>query len=246
VKLLVANWKMNLPPEGVGEWCDRVAAASSDVIFGVAPPFPYLQACGSRDSIFVAAQNCSEHPKGAFTGETSASMLAAFGASMVIVGHSERRSLFGETPEVIGEKIDRVLEAGLRPLLCVGEAEEIRLAGGTEQLIEQQLRAALRDRPVEGLVVAYEPVWAIGTGRNATAEIVGETHAAIRRMLVSAGNGPALILYGGSVTPENAAQLADVAEVGGFLVGGASLFSDRFIAIGDALRRTASEPAQKG
>lgn len=244
--MLVANWKMNLPSEGVREWCDRVAAVTSDVLFGVAPPFLYLQACGSRDSIFVAAQNCSEHAEGAFTGETSASMLAAFGASMVIVGHSERRTLYGESPDVIGEKITRAIESGLRPLLCVGESEEVRLAGGTAKLIGDQLRAALQGRRIEGLVIAYEPVWAIGTGRNATPEVVSETHEAIRTMLVESGNEAAPILYGGSVTPANATQLADVNEVAGFLVGGASLFSDRFIAIGESLRRGGAGQAQKG
>jgi triosephosphate isomerase (TIM) len=238
--MVAANWKMNLPPEGVEAWVKSAAGweQSELVSIVVAPPFPFLPEVVrlAEEGIEVAAQNLAEHESGAFTGEVSGGMLRQAGCSCVIVGHSERRQLYGETDALVGRKLRAATGAGLTPIFCIGETKEVRDAGGTRALLETQIRTALETAgAVERLVVAYEPVWAIGTGDNATPGQVGETHSEIRQLLTPFGLAGIPILYGGSVKPDNAAELAAVDGVDGFLVGGASLTSEAFKGIWQAI-----------
>lgn len=246
-KLLIANWKMNLPGEGIEDWL-RLVKADRTTSVAVAPPFPYLARVAIADSgLTLVAQNCSAEREGAFTGEVSAAMLADVGVAWVILGHSERRHLFGESPQLIGRKVHAAQQVGLVPVVCVGEKEEIREEGKTDVVLQEQLAAALEhaDRGMP-LIVAYEPVWAIGTGKTATAEIILETHEMILAKLDESGFRDAPLLYGGSVTPDNAGELAALNGVSGFLVGGASLFSDRFLRITQALEQVALKSSKKG
>ncbi|HVR43182.1 MAG TPA: triose-phosphate isomerase [Thermoanaerobaculia bacterium] len=244
---LIANWKMNLPQGGIEAWVSAVSSAPSSETaprLGVAPPAPFiarvrdLQA-GSAVPLLLAAQNCSEHASGAYTGEVSAGMLGLAGAEMILVGHSERRALFGEDDATVGRKLAAVLSAGLRPLLCVGEDLPTRENGGTVALLTRQLDAAFAPlaQPPSEILVAYEPVWAIGTGRNATPSMAADAHRAIRRHVEAWSRSAThtVVLYGGSVKPENATELAAESEIEGFLVGGASLEADSFRAIAAAL-----------
>ncbi len=213
----------------------------------VFPPFPYLEraveACAGTP-ISVGAQNCWHERKGAFTGEVSADMVRDTGATRVILGHSERRHVFGETDAWIAKKVVTALAAGLHPILCVGETLEERKGGRTRDVVLRQLReglAAVDAARMAVLTVAYEPVWAIGTGVNATPEQAGEVHSLLRNA-VAESHGRAVaeslrILYGGSVTPENGAALLAVPGVDGALVGGASLDANKFIPLLDAARR---------
>ena len=227
---------MNLPPEGVDTYLQHLARLDrNDVELVIAPPFPFLIPVLSRLAILglkasVAAQNCSDFEAGAFTGEVSARMLAGLGVRYVILGHSERRTQFKETDELVGRKLVAATSAGLIPILCVGEEETARERGETNQVLKRQIDVALKDSPrAKPLVIAYEPVWAIGTGLNATPEIASEAHAFIRRCLVDRGlSGEHSIIYGGSVAPENAEELAAEGEIDGFLVGGASLEAPKF------------------
>ncbi len=244
--LIVGNWKMNLDrAHAVGlarELRERATAATPEL--GVAPPCPYLDAVaavlrGSR--LFVAGQNLHVEKYGAFTGEVSGAMLADVGCSHVIVGHSERRRLMGETNDKVGQKLKSALSQRLAPILCVGETQAERKASQTTAVVLDQLDAALRglgEKEAAPLIVAYEPVWAIGTGVNATPQQAGEMHRLVRDWLVRRFS-PAFadrtrILYGGSVKPENAAELLAVEGVDGALVGGASLTAASFCAIVDA------------
>ena len=237
---------MNLPPEGVDAWI-KAMATHSPVTVGVAPPFPFLQPLRERGALRVAAQNCAAEREGAFTGEVSAAMIASTGADWIIVGHSERRNLFGESPSTIGKKLHMVHEAGLVPLLCIGESESVREAGKTDSVLREQLLAALEGvNRSASLILAYEPVWAIGTGRNATPAMVLETHGAVASILEGEGFGGVPILYGGSVNPDNAAELAGVEGVSGFLVGGASLSSTRFRGIVASLESIVGANSKKG
>jgi triosephosphate isomerase (TIM) len=236
-RYLIANWKMNLPPEGVDAYLRALSAADRhDAQLVVAPPFPYLR---EVRGVAVAAQNCADHEKGAFTGEVSPSMVKDCGATFVILGHSERRQLYGESDALIARKLALAIETGLTPVLCIGEDLRVRDAGQVAVFLSEQIHAVAAAIGGAGeLVVAYEPIWAIGTGRNASgilcAETVREIHAAIDRFW--GRNVP--VLYGGSVTPENVHDLAANGAIDGFLVGGASLDSARFLALYDALRRT--------
>ncbi|MGA7615638.1 MAG: triose-phosphate isomerase [Thermoanaerobaculia bacterium] len=246
-KILIANWKMNLPPSGldgfVHSFADGRVDASVELV--IAPPFPFLpEIRGLIDRQGVASglagQDCSQEEKGAFTGEVSAAMLRSVGATHAIVGHSERRRYHHEPDEMIGRKGARAMASGLVPVLCIGEDAKTRDEGGTVTLLESQIRGALDGASsLNGLnrrwILAYEPVWAIGTGRNASPEMVAETHLAIRKVLRGLGHEQVPILYGGSVTPENAEALASVDEVSGFLVGGASLDATKFLAIHDGI-----------
>lgn len=241
MRYAIANWKMNMPPEGVEAYVEACAAAppsAAELI--VAPPYPFLTQLrgfvGSR-AIGVAAQNCADQMTGAFTGEVAAGMVKLAGAQSVIIGHSERRKIYRETNATIGTKLIRASEVGLLPIFCIGEELDVRERGGTAELLERQIVEAFEvATDVRNLIVAYEPVWAIGTGRVASTDIVSETHSMIRRILASAGRGEAAILYGGSVTPENAVELAAQPDVAGFLVGGASLSSSKMLNIRDALK----------
>jgi len=235
---LVANWKMNLPPEGIGPYLAAVGSASSAVVrVVVAPPYPYLKEISSQTPLAVSAQNCADHEKGAFTGEVAPAMVRDCGARYVILGHSERRSLFGESDAMIARKLALAIAAGLTPVLCIGEELRTRDAGHVATFLAGQIRAAAEaglDAAGE-IILAYEPVWAIGTGRNASGVMVADTVAHIREALKRfwptrfAKGAP--ILYGGSVTPDNIQDLETNGRIDGYLVGGASLDSGKFVAI---------------
>ena len=227
-----------------------------DVVAGVAGlkgvgvavcvPFPYLaqaQSALSGTSVAWGAQNLSEQTQGAFTGEVSAAMLQDFACRYVLVGHSERRSIYGETDALVAEKFAAALGAGLCPVLCVGETLEQRDAGKTIEVVSAQLDAVLNRVGVaafSGAVVAYEPVWAIGTGRTATSAQAQEVHAAIRAQIAKGDAKVAdglQILYGGSVKPGNAAELFAMPDIDGGLIGGASLVASDFLSICTAAAR---------
>ena len=242
--LVVGNWKMNLTEPWAGRLVDDLLPLLEpigEVDTAVAPAFTALQAVRERlagRSIALAAQKMHWEDQGAFTGEVAPRMLAEAGVTLVILGHSERRTLFGETNERIRRKVAAARRHRLVPILCVGEQEAERDSGQTLAVVERQLRKGLADMHDEDafrLVIAYEPVWAIGTGRSATPDQVDEVHRMIREQLASLfGAVPAArvrILYGGSVTPDNAPGLLARGEVDGALVGGASLDARHFAEI---------------
>ncbi|HLU67812.1 MAG TPA: triose-phosphate isomerase [Kofleriaceae bacterium] len=246
--IVVGNWKLNKTLAEslalVTELKNQLASVR-DVDIGVAPVFTALHAVARRledSNLAVYGQNCHVEERGAFTGEVAATLLADAGARGVIVGHSERRTLFGETDEVVARKVKAVLAAGLQVIACVGETEAERDGGRTAERVTTQMTAvlgAVDPGAADRLVVAYEPVWAIGTGRTATPAQAQEVHALIRSMLRdrlgSAGDG-VRIQYGGSVKPDNAAELLRQGDIDGALVGGASLKADDFAAIVKAAR----------
>ena len=241
--LVAGNWKMHRTgPEAVEliqQLRDGFTAGRAEVM--VAPPFTALEAVSralETSEIALGAQNVHWEAQGAFTGEISAGMLKALGCAYVIVGHSERRQLFGETDSSVSKKARAVLHAGMRPVVCIGETLAERDAGRTLQVVATQLQGSLAGVAVEEMthvVLAYEPVWAIGTGRNATPAQAQEVHAHIREQLVRLFGRPVgesvRILYGGSVKADNAAELLGQADVDGALVGGASLKAQEFLAI---------------
>ncbi len=231
---------------------DIVAAgvAGDDVELLVCPPFPYLgevAAAIGNAPVALGAQTLSEHPPGAVTGEVAAAMLADIGVRYVIVGHSERRELFAESDAQVAAKFAAALAAGLTPVLCVGETLEEREAGQTEAVVARQLDAVLKLSGGEAFaraVVAYEPVWAIGTGKTATPDMAEEVHAMLRRRLRDASEvaaGDCRILYGGSMKPDNAAGLLSQANIDGGLIGGASLKAADFSAIARAATAAAKD-----
>ena len=243
VKLVAGNWKMNgslasaqallkamLPP----------LAALNRASFAVCPPFPYLAAVGQAlrgSNVALGAQDVCQFDDGAYTGAVSGAMLKDGGCSLVIVGHSERRAVFGESDEQVAMKYAQALKHGLKPVLCVGETLAEREAGTTEAVVARQLDAVTRRCGIEAIgkgVIAYEPVWAIGTGKTATPQQAQDVHAFIRAR-VSAGDRRVAegltLLYGGSVKAGNAAQLFAMPDVDGGLIGGASLVADEFVAI---------------
>ena len=225
--LIAGNWKMYKGPEETAHFCRQLRehARPADVDVVVCPPDISLatavQVLAGTD-VAVAAQNVHWENEGPFTGEVSAPMLRELGVYGTIVGHSERRQLFGETDENVARRVDAALEHGLHVIACVGETEAEREAGETEAVLRRQFSVLHED---DNLVVAYEPVWAIGTGRTATPEIAQEAHAFVKSLL------GVPVLYGGSVKPENAAELAAQPDVDGALVGGASLDVESFAAI---------------
>jgi triosephosphate isomerase len=238
---VAANWKMNKTVAEAAEFVDallpQIAATQHDVV--ICPPYLALGEVVERSrgsAVRVAAQNMHEAESGAFTGEVSAPMLLEIGVEAVILGHSERRQHFGETDEALARKVPAALSAGLEPILCVGESEEARDAGQTEGVLERQLQAdlaAVEPAELARIVVAYEPIWAIGTGRTATPEQAQEAIAFVRDVLRGRGSeaDAVRILYGGSVKPANAAELMAQADIDGALVGGASLDPGDFAAI---------------
>ncbi len=244
-KIVAGNWKMNTTPvEGVA-LAKEVAAGRrtvpADVELIVAPPFTHLSEIvrATRGTgIAVAAQNCAEHAKGAYTGEVSAGMIASLGVEYVILGHSERREYYGETGATLLRKIAEAYALGLTPIYCVGERLEEREASQHFDVVRRQIEEVVYDLPAEQfekLIVAYEPVWAIGTGKTATAEQAQEIHAYIREVLrarygTAADKTP--ILYGGSCKPSNAAEIFAKPDVDGGLIGGAALVAADFLAIG--------------
>lgn len=206
----------------------------------VAPPYPFLASAVEQvrgSGIIVAAQNCHQDAHGAFTGEVSAAMLKSLGVQACIVGHSERRQYFGETDKVVGEKILALLEQDIVPIYCCGELKEERMAGQHFEVVATQMKtalAALTSDQLKRIVIAYEPVWAIGTGLTASAQQAQEMHAHIRALLATHGTDVATlvpILYGGSCKPDNAAELFANPDVNGGLIGGAALDATQFGAL---------------
>ena len=239
--MVAGNWKMNSRRGAAGALAAAVAAgAPSGIEVLVCPPFPYLASVADAlagSAVSLGAQNLALNKDGAFTGEVSGEMLVDVGASHVLVGHSERRALFGETDYLVADKFVRALEVGLVPVLCVGETLEDREQSRTEEVVAAQLDRVIEQagaKAFAGALVAYEPVWAIGTGKTASPEQAQAVHAFIRARLASHEKnlGESLrILYGGSVNADNAASLFGQPDIDGGLVGGASLDADSFLAI---------------
>jgi triosephosphate isomerase len=240
--LVAGNWKMHGNRASNRALLDAVLAGIESlegVECAVCAPYPYLGEVAERlakTRLAWGAQNLSEHAQGAFTGEVSAPMLAEFGCRYVLVGHSERRRLYGETDAVVAAKFATVLGHGMTPVLCLGETLDERDAGRTEQVVERQLLAVLnlsgRDC-FRQAVVAYEPVWAIGTGRTASPEQAQAVHAFLRARVLPETR----IVYGGSVKPANARTIFTMPDVDGGLIGGASLVAGDFLAIARAAQR---------
>jgi triosephosphate isomerase (TIM) len=241
--LIAGNWKMHKTEMQAEEYIQALlprVSSTSGVDIAICPPFTDLRAMvdsarGSRVEVY--AQNMHHEPEGAYTGEVSPAMLSELDVSGVVLGHCERRELFGETDKALALKIPAALAAGLVPILCVGETEAERDAGDTERKLRHQIGedlAGVSDEQLADIVIAYEPIWAIGTGRVATPEQAQEAVAFVRALL--AGRSPEAaervrVLYGGSVKPENAAELLALPDVDGALVGGASLDAESFAAI---------------
>ena len=241
---IVGNWKMNGTRAMLSEAraIDRAAQRYMKVEVALAPPFTLIHAVHREaEQIGVGAQDCHAEPDGAHTGDVSATMAADSGAKFVVLGHSERRGDHGENDALIAAKVAAALEAGLRIILCCGESEATRDAGKAEQFVLDQLRAGLPklDDAADRVTVAYEPIWAIGTGRTAEADDIAAMHRAIHDLLVETyGEEQASgvrILYGGSVKPDNAREILSLPHVGGALVGGASLTAADFSPIVTAL-----------
>jgi triosephosphate isomerase len=245
-KIVAGNWKMNKTLEEAGSLTAELIGLVNEEVKGtvkvvLCTPFPYLypvkHQLGNSTRISVGAQNCSEHDWGAYTGETSAAMLKSMGIPYVIIGHSERRQYFGEDGKLLAAKVDKALTQGLTPIFCCGEPLEIREKGTHEQLVKQQVLESLFHLSAEALqkvVIAYEPVWAIGTGKTASSQQAQDMHAVIRKHLATKYGSVAeniSILYGGSVKADNAKELFACADVDGGLVGGASLKSREFVEI---------------
>jgi triosephosphate isomerase len=249
-KIIAANWKMNMTQTESERFIDsflRDIGEITDVEVVIIPPFTAIQkvteALGRAQNIKVGAQNMFWEKSGAFTGEISAPLLRDLFVHYVVLGHSERRSLFGETDEIVNRKVHAALEAKLRPIVCVGETLEQRDKGNVEKILSIQLRgslAGLAPQELQESVIAYEPVWAIGTGRNATPQQAQEAHAFIRHTLREIADDSTAervrIQYGGSVKPENARELMTQADIDGALVGGASLDPRSFSQIVKAAR----------
>ena len=247
--LIAGNWKMNGSNAANGQLVAGIVAgvpAGSGFSLLVCPPFPYLAAAAAQvqgSAVKVGAQNVSEHESGAFTGEVAPGMLRDIGCEYVIVGHSERRAMYGESSFQVAAKFQAAQAAGITPILCVGETLEEREAGTTESVVDFQLSAVLDAAGIGAFasaVVAYEPVWAIGTGMTATPEQAQDVHRHIRSQLAARDEEIAAgvqILYGGSMKGENAAGLLAMPDIDGGLIGGASLKANDFLAIAEAAAR---------
>lgn len=239
-KIVAGNWKSNGSRQMLASYLERLGqidAPRHDVQVIIAPPSVYVREAvlQAPDFVDVAVQNCSAEGAGAFTGEITAEMVVDVGARWVIVGHSERRQYYAEDDKVVAAKVARSLEVGLRVILCVGETLQQRESGQAQSVVLSQLKAGISAlTSLEGLTVAYEPVWAIGTGKVALPEDAQAMHAAIREDLLRsglAGGAAVRLLYGGSVKASNAAELFAQPDIDGALVGGASLNVDEFLAI---------------
>ncbi len=256
--VIAGNWKMNKDLEEVRDFCKTISGALKNkqlnkVLPILAPTYPFL-AMMLRDlegtAVKVAAQDVSTHPQGAFTGEVSAAMLASLGLKYSIVGHSERRAYHQESDEVVRVKLLTLIDNGIKPILCIGETLEDRDAGKTQEVILSQLDGALHNVNLytkEDLMIAYEPVWAIGTGRTASGEQAQEVHRLIRKWLADRFSQELadglLILYGGSVKPENIASLLAMPDIDGGLIGGASLVAEKYLEMIDIAVDIAGEKA---
>ncbi len=250
--VVAANWKMNLLQADAAVWCrmlrsdlpagstsptsptsptSRTSRTSRVLVFPSFPLLPVVARELAGSAIAVGGQDLHPEDKGAHTGDVSGAQLADAGCTWVLCGHSERRRDHGETDELVARKAAAALRHGLTPLVCVGETREERQAGAAFAVLERQLRSALTAVSSAGFAIAYEPVWAIGTGETATPETAQEAHRFLRGILQTAGGAEVSILYGGSVTPENAAALQTQPDVDGFLVGGASLDPQKFLGI---------------
>src|SRR5437773_9767712 len=248
-QIIAANWKMNMLQAEAGRFVKTflIEIDISDVEIVIVPPFTAIakvnEALGNAQNIKVGAQNMHWERSGAFTGEISATLLRDLFVHYVVLGHSERRSLFGETDEIVNRKVRAAHEATLRPIVCVGETLEQRDRGNVEKILSIQLRGSLKDlseKELQETVIAYEPVWAIGTGRNATPAQAQEAHTFIRHTLQEISDATTAdrirIQYGGSVKPENARELMSQPDIDGALVGGASLDPHSFAQIVKAAR----------
>lgn len=242
---VMGNWKMNGDLASNAALLESVIAAiplSDSAKVAVCVPFPYLaqvQSIVDGSALLLGAQDVSEFKEGAYTGEVSAKMLKECGVSLVLVGHSERRSLFGETDVVVAKKAKAALDADLMPVICVGETLAEREAGQAQAVVLRQFSAVADEIGAEGLkrsVLAYEPVWAIGTGKTATPEQAQEVHVWLRDALAELGAESTSVLYGGSVKAVNAAEIFGQADVDGGLIGGASLVASEFLSIAEAAR----------
>ncbi|MBC6991333.1 triose-phosphate isomerase [Hymenobacter sp. BT491] len=246
--IVAGNWKMNMTYQDglalISEITNMVAdeVTGSEVEIVVCPPFPLLHAIGKQlpqnDHFHLGAQNCHQKESGAYTGEVSAKMLQSVGVEYVILGHSERRQYFREDDELLSQKLKAALGAGLKPIFCVGESLETREADDTNEFIAKQLRNGLfhlSNEEFDQVVIAYEPIWAIGTGKTATSQQAQEVHAFIREQIARAYDAEAAlnttILYGGSANAQNARELFSQPDVDGGLIGGASLKSRDFTEI---------------
>ncbi|MCQ9426808.1 triose-phosphate isomerase [Pseudomonas sp. LJDD11] len=246
--LVIGNWKMNGDQQTNEVLLRNVLASQTNeghLEVAICPPFPYLASVAAHlqdTNVVLGAQNLSPATHGAFTGEVSASMLRDIGCRYVLVGHSERRALFGETNEVVAQKFAAAIEQGLIPVLCVGETLDERRAGITNSVVTTQMTAVIKHAGIEKLtrgVIAYEPVWAIGTGETASPEQAQAVHQHIRGVIGSFNKQAAIdlqILYGGSVKADNAKALFSQPDIDGGLIGGASLDAASFIAICNAAR----------
>jgi triosephosphate isomerase len=226
--LIIANWKMAIDKHGVeafkADWNSRPPMTGVDVV--VAPPAPYLSMVSGLTGVSLCGQTVSENDMGAHTGEIAAAMLSDVGCQYVIVGHSERRQNQGETNAIVAQKAKRAQLAGLTPVVCVGEPSHIRAAGNTASYVRDQVLSSCDDLS-DGLVIAYEPVWAIGSGEAASADVASSMHLDIKKAL--ADRYPDLrVIYGGSVKPHNCAAFTTAEGVDGLLVGGASLSAESF------------------
>jgi triosephosphate isomerase (TIM) len=251
-QIAAANWKMNLTFAEAEMLIDKLIATphtladNQEAVFAV--PFPYLQMVQSKLSghahVYVAAQNCYSKTSGAFTGEVSAIMLQSMGITYVVLGHSERREYFQESNAFLAEKVNAVLAAGMKPLFCCGEPLQIREAGTQNDYVAKQLEESLFHLTADSLkniVIAYEPIWAIGTGKTATSEQAQEMHLHLRKVLANKYGEEVAneisLLYGGSVKGSNAAEIFSQPDVDGGLVGGASLNAEEFVTIIQGLKK---------
>jgi triosephosphate isomerase len=251
-QIAAANWKMNLTLTEGEALLDAInakphsLAPNQEAIFAV--PFPYISMAqakvGAKNNVFVAAQNCSNKLSGAFTGEVSVTMLQSMCVKYVVIGHSERREYFNESNELLAQKVDICLENKTTPIFCCGEPLEIRESATQNEYVAKQLTESLfhlSEEAIAHVVIAYEPIWAIGTGKTASSEQAQEMHAYIRSHIASKyGQSIAdsiSILYGGSVKSANAVEIFSQPDVDGGLVGGASLIADEFVAIINALKK---------
>jgi triosephosphate isomerase len=251
-QIAAANWKMNLTLTEGEALLDAISAKphslapNQEAIFAV--PFPYISMAqakvGAKDNVFVAAQNCSNKLSGAFTGEVSVTMLQSMCVKYVVIGHSERREYFNESNELLAQKVDICLENKTTPIFCCGEPLEIRESATQNEYVAKQLTESLfhlSEEAIAHVVIAYEPIWAIGTGKTASSKQAQEMHAYIRSHIASKyGQSIAdsiSILYGGSVKSANAVEIFSQPDVDGGLVGGASLIVDEFVAIINALKK---------